>query len=235
MSEDHAFRFAVAAYNNEVMSNTWRIWSNNAEVYLAVRSLAGEFKSSLHSSGNFRHAFVSDAKAEPHIGRERDRAVSKWSRPNPQVPIATLLFQVIIPGAGLTTIPTASLPKHTTVVAPYSVGNVGYLSVQEFAATADVRPISFGTAESQVLDSWRLPTGTSICVTWHTFPLQPEQAAVLRTLPTQMSASGLAATSIYRTDPRYRSFILVENPDRVGRMLDIGFAPLQAWINSSAR
>ena len=68
MSEDHAVRIAVAASRNQSLSSIWRVWSNKNEVYLAIRSLASIFKTSLHSTGRYRHAFVRIEDSDTHQG-----------------------------------------------------------------------------------------------------------------------------------------------------------------------
>jgi hypothetical protein len=231
MAEDHAVRIAVGTSEAETMSSTWRVWSNNDEVYLAIRSLASIFKTSLHSSGLFRHAFVREQDSEKHQGPGKDRAVSKWSRPTPQDPSGTLMFQIIIPGLGLAVVPQQSLPKSTVIVPEYGVADVGYISVSEVDAEAASKPIRFGQTEATLLDSWRLPRGTVVQVTWHTYPLSPEQLPTMRGLPQMVNARLQSLPTSYKSDERYRMFFVIENTDGVGRLLDVGVKPLLRWAS----
>jgi len=152
MSEDHAVRIAVAASGNQ-LSSTWRVWSDKNDVYLATRSLSSVFKTSLHASGLFRHAFVRIEDSDLHHGPGRDRAVSKWSRPAPQNPSGALLFQIIIPGAGLAPIPNHVPDKNTIMVSPFAIDDVGYISVSELTVDAAPKSIRFDQTEARVLDS----------------------------------------------------------------------------------
>lgn len=232
MAEDHAVRVAVGASQSAAMSSTWRVWSNNDEVYLAIRSLASIFKTSLHSSGLFRHAFVREQDSEKHQGPGKDRAVSKWSRPIPQDPSGTLMFQVIIPGLGLEVVPQQVLHKSTVIVPQYGADDVGYISVSEVAADAASKPIQFGQTKATLLDSWSLPRGTVIQVTWHTYPMSPEQLPTMRGLPQMVNARLQSLHAADTNDARYRMFFVIENPDGVGRLLDVGVKPLLRWASN---
>ena len=54
----------VAGTDFEPRSAVWRIWSQQNEIYLARRDIASELKTSLHSSGIYRHAFTKQAQTK---------------------------------------------------------------------------------------------------------------------------------------------------------------------------
>ena len=74
----HVVRFA-AGEDPGAQSAVWRIFTHGDEIYVLPRYAGGELKTSLHASGNFRHAF-SEASAARIVG-ERDRAFRKWREP----------------------------------------------------------------------------------------------------------------------------------------------------------
>src|SRR5687768_11158057 len=94
-------RFAVVDDQDRPLSSIWRVWSDKHDVYAAVRKLGHEFKTSLHATGRYLHAFSTDAVAARFHEPGRDRAVLKWLRPDEQVPGGTLLLQIVIPEPGL--------------------------------------------------------------------------------------------------------------------------------------
>jgi hypothetical protein len=88
-------------------SNVWRIWTTRDEIYVAARSLAGEIKTSLHSSGLFRHAFTSQSTSQ--FVPDGDRAWFKWNEPATSPQGARLILEIVIPTDELTA-PTAEPP-----------------------------------------------------------------------------------------------------------------------------
>ena len=63
-------------------SGVWRIWATatKSDVYVAARALAGTLKFSLHESGDWRHQWVTKARALKFGGTE-DRLLDRWERP----------------------------------------------------------------------------------------------------------------------------------------------------------
>jgi hypothetical protein len=91
-------RVAVLDDNGDLRSAIWRVWSWKNDIYVAARSLASEIKTSIHSSGRARHAFVSPEKASHWRPPGVDRTLDKW-RLQPitaNCPIR-LLLQIVIP------------------------------------------------------------------------------------------------------------------------------------------
>jgi hypothetical protein len=73
-------RFAVGEPNRR--SGVWRIWapSNKSDVYIGIRTILGYQKWSLHESGDWRHQWVTEARAEEFTGRS-DRTIDRWQQP----------------------------------------------------------------------------------------------------------------------------------------------------------
>jgi hypothetical protein len=70
-------RFAVVE-GERALSSVWVAWRNKRDVYVAIRTIATKFKTSLHRSGTFRHAFVTDAESERFQRPGSDRAIAKY-------------------------------------------------------------------------------------------------------------------------------------------------------------
>lgn len=100
MRRERAIRVGMAE-DGVQLSAVWRIWLNGSDIYIAPRNATGAIKTSLHASGKFRHAFVTDEVAERFQPAGADRAFSKWGRPAPQVRGGTLLFQLLFPESEL--------------------------------------------------------------------------------------------------------------------------------------
>jgi hypothetical protein len=78
-------RFVVGQSGQQ--SSVWRVWADpgNSNVYLAVRTIIGYLKWSLHESNKWRHAWVDDEEAlrtAEELGHTGDRAFDKWDRPD---------------------------------------------------------------------------------------------------------------------------------------------------------
>lgn len=94
-------RFAVASAQG-LHSGLWSVWGSKSDYYFGARSIIGDIKVSLHQSGFCRIA-LNDARARTLIEQglipaEKDRAFTKWRKPNtPTVgtaQVATLIFPV---------------------------------------------------------------------------------------------------------------------------------------------
>lgn len=84
-------------------SGVWRIWATatKSDVYVAARALAGTLKFSLHESGDWRHQWVTKARALTFGGTE-DRLLDRWERP-PSGPSGwTRGLTIWIPGEDVT-------------------------------------------------------------------------------------------------------------------------------------
>ena len=82
-------------------SAVWRVHTHGDEIYVQSRYTGGELKTSLHRSGDFRHAFPRE-KAPKWVG-DGDRVVQKWGEPTPEPGNARLLLEVRMPTNELTT------------------------------------------------------------------------------------------------------------------------------------
>jgi hypothetical protein len=100
MAPDQVMRFAVGSVDGP-RSPTWRLWvpANKSDIYISRRSLAGEFKASLHESGKWRMGFTAEHEERPGslVSPGADRAVLKWDRPEPIVDHVTKAFSIVVP------------------------------------------------------------------------------------------------------------------------------------------
>jgi hypothetical protein len=85
-----------------------------SDVYLAARSVAGDFKVSLLSSGKWQIGFTaahgedrsSATRTPPSLKASHERIVDRWPRPSEMEPGLTKAFAVLIASAGVTLPPT---------------------------------------------------------------------------------------------------------------------------------
>jgi hypothetical protein len=103
VSNDSCTTRVVVGQDFGLRSMSWRIWSHRNEIYVPPRSLASEIKTSLHSSGRFRHPFTEQARSG--FAPDGDRAWFKWSEPEEFVAGARHLLEIVIPTDDLTTPP----------------------------------------------------------------------------------------------------------------------------------
>jgi hypothetical protein len=81
-------------------SSVWRFWVTKDEIYVAARDLGGEVKTSLHSSGRYRHAFSQEARSP--FAPSGDRAWFKWKEPTDFAKGGRLLIEIDVPTNELT-------------------------------------------------------------------------------------------------------------------------------------
>jgi hypothetical protein len=100
-------RFAVGVPEGP-RSSVWRIWTHNDEVYVSARALTTVLKISLHSSGDWRHAFTTEhvVAGSPFISPGQNRAIDRWERPSEFWPGVTMAFEIVVPSSEVTT------PRH---------------------------------------------------------------------------------------------------------------------------
>jgi hypothetical protein len=117
MTGKHQVVRVAVGFPDGPRSSVWRIWapppaSGKSDVYVAVRSLAGVFKASLHESGVYRSAFTSafetELGGESHLPKGT-RLIDRWPRPSHPGHGTTLAFQILIPTTDLR--PMTLLPE----------------------------------------------------------------------------------------------------------------------------
>ncbi|MBI2487101.1 MAG: hypothetical protein HYW01_09110 [Deltaproteobacteria bacterium] len=102
MSEGNTLRFAFGSSDGP-NSSIWRVWSNKNDIYVAVRYLAGDIKTSLHESGECQTSFTcefmeSDNKIKDQLfGR---RHIKTWQRKE-LFPSLYQLMDIVIPHSHL--------------------------------------------------------------------------------------------------------------------------------------
>jgi hypothetical protein len=157
-------------------SGVWRIWTEKNEIYVAPRSLVGEIKTSLHSSGKWRHGFARTARS-PFVP-SGDRAFYKWQRPSEFVKGATLALRIIVPADELTapSVEPAVTEKAKTVL--FAAPPNGWVSFVSLVLTAAGQPVDNHPgpeqADSVLLGSWALESGEKLWIVGHHQPLLPE-------------------------------------------------------------
>jgi len=174
-------------------SAVWRIWTSGDEVYVSPRSLASTMKTSLHSSGLFRHAFTDEAKSAwiP----DGDRAWFKWDEPAEFADGARLLLEIVVPTNDLT-VPSTEPPAEDKT---------------------KIRLIDPAPPPSGQVASWAMPTrGTLWVVASHHAPSDPQA----RRIEEGRALSGDAPVPASAIHPR--KYVWLHDPEsRVSRCLDL--------------
>ncbi len=83
LGQGKAIRVAVGRPNHQ--SSVWRFWARKNDVYAAIRTVAQEWKFSLHESGVWRYAetahFTGVSGPSPLLD-PTDRVIARWQRPS---------------------------------------------------------------------------------------------------------------------------------------------------------
>jgi len=165
---DFHIRFAVGN-PTEPRSSIWRVWtakSPKSDVYLAARSLAGTLKVSLHESGIWRSAFVSqNVPRFLHSSEDRSRRlIQEWSRPSELAPGVTLAFRIVVPTSDLTYSPLATSDQNKVVwIPPPAVTHLTEICI--FFTAPSVRVPSWPGGQSmgtKLLSSYPLASGETL-------------------------------------------------------------------------
>jgi hypothetical protein len=166
MAPKTAVRVAVG-HDFGPRSNVWRIWTTRDEVYVAARSLAGDIKTSLHSSGLFRHAFTAESKSQ--FVPQGDRAWFKWNEPTASAQGARLILEIVIPTDELTAPavePSAHEKSKIALVDPAPAGEMTVLSIliTDPGVVVPGFPVPEGNPPALLLASWPLQARGTVWV-----------------------------------------------------------------------
>lgn len=230
LPEDHAFYAAVVS-DGKALSGSWRFWSNRDDIYVGVTPLREEFKTSLHQSGNFRHAFTSKHIAEKVLGKGVDRAIDSWKKPAPTPEGVTWLLQIVIPGACLGVAPDHSLPEashHLPMPGADEVLIVGLLFMPPELLG---KKIKFDGAHLLVIDSWTLRNGTLVAIVCYIRPLPDILRRFMMGLSPAIAEGRKGVDSSKPGEHRFIQEIILSDGDaRV--TLDCQLDALEKWIAS---
>jgi hypothetical protein len=161
MGSENVVRIAVGT-DFGPRSNVWRIWTQNNELYVAGRSVAHELKTSLHSSGIYRHAFTDSAKAKYIADPNADRVLFRWTQPPLTEPGFRWVLEILVPTSELT-VPRAEPPESEKtkiqLIDPAPDGCATVLTIVETAAGLHVDgfPHPAGDPPAALVRKWTLP------------------------------------------------------------------------------
>nr|BFD91224.1 hypothetical protein KitaXyl93_25840 [Kitasatospora sp. Xyl93] len=148
-SKDNVVRFRTVAADGR-RSTTWRVFDRHgkSDVYLLSRPLGELAKVSLHESGRWRTAFVSQEVASRYFSPDVDRAFDKFSPPLDEVePGWVEAYAVLLPDSELQHYePEQSKGSVVELVSP-GAGHAVYVSVLLGAPGASPFPLSEGQNE----------------------------------------------------------------------------------------
>jgi hypothetical protein len=129
-------RFAVGPPDG-ITSNSWKCWVENSGVYICCRDNFREAKISLHTRGQWRMGFTSEAiKKNPALVRaNQNRAWRVWKEPPAQLPDTVLAFRLVFPTPELAVNPAQRAPKEWEKVIFIEAGPAGKMVVASLFVT----------------------------------------------------------------------------------------------------
>lgn len=212
------------------LSSIWRIWRCKRDIYVAIRNIASKFKTSLHGSKTFRHAFVNTHEADRLRAPGLDRAVLKWSRPSDQVPGGTLLFQIIIPGLGLEgRILNCPPPSNVVCLDRPASDQSLYVSVLETSPGTVTSDPRMADQPTRTLARWQTEEGGVVWVVSHlTHLLEGNRRFIQHVHDRARLAMRNSDPSAIHDAPgdapsELRGFMLLTPSDNVGQIMDLNF------------
>ena len=127
---------------------TWKCWIptgvGRSDVYLSCRELGYALKTSLHQSGNWHFAFLSQffgGNLDTSLDKLDGRFIKQWPRPRQIAPGVTLAFRIVTP--------------HSAVSIPFDVSL--YKSIAWIPAPPDNRAVEIDiifTAPDTLVSGW---------------------------------------------------------------------------------
>jgi hypothetical protein len=130
-------------------SASWTVFVNGStsDVYIAARPIAGKIKVSLHESGNWRHAFISDAMAAPFLPPGVDRAFDKFAPVGePMAPGWLLAYTIVLPESEL-----QPYPAERKQITPLAVAGPGSaVAVMILLGSASAAPVRWDPSLNEV-------------------------------------------------------------------------------------
>lgn len=107
-------------------ASVWRVWVRpDSSVYVSARAIAGQFKASLHATGDWRLGFQHIATGGHGLPDGRDRVVARFTPARELAPGITRAFTLITPWFAVWPRPGwPALPRGTVWIDPPAEGQV---------------------------------------------------------------------------------------------------------------
>jgi hypothetical protein len=163
---DPTIRFAVGTPAG-ARSSVWRVWAaQDGSIYVAARAIAGEFKASLHGSGDWRVGFTQESRARRKLlAPGRDRIIDRFSPPAETAPGMRRGFTIVIPW--LAVVESSGVGEMraagpVTWLEPLSEGQVTEVAMTVVAPTVRINDVGPGITRVGVIP---IPTGGTLWVT----------------------------------------------------------------------
>jgi hypothetical protein len=141
-----------------VTSNSWRVWTQKQNLYIACRDNFRETKVSLHASGRWRMGFTSEAVSkQPHlIAKNRNRAWDVWDIPEEDLPSPIAAFHLVFATSELAVLPEQRRSSDWKNVVFVEAAPAGKVTVGTLFITDTNAPVQHETGPSFVLARWSL-------------------------------------------------------------------------------
>ncbi len=226
----HVLRFA-AGDDPGPRSGVWRIFTYNDEIYVLPRYAGGELKTSLHSSGAFRHAFT-EAAAPRFVGDE-NRAFKEWREPRGEAGNLRLLLEVVMPTDELTA-PTEELTpaekRKIELLDPAPPGAATIVSLFLLPPGEDVdsdgKRVTYGPMV--LMENWRLPNRGSVLIFRSHQPLDARFASGIAAARSDIASQ--VHESLPAEEGHQRLMLLAHDDEKhVAMYLDLAATGLRAF------
>ena len=148
-------RFAVSDPNG-VSSNSWRVWKQKQDLYIACRDNFRETKVSLHASGRWRMGFTSEAIAkQPNlIAQGQNRAWDVWDAPKVDLSSPIAAFHLVFATSELAVSQEQRGLSDWKGVIFVEAAPAGKVTVATLFVTDTNTPVQHETEPSFVLALW---------------------------------------------------------------------------------
>jgi len=150
-------RFAIGDPSG-LSSNSWRVWRQKQDLYIACRDNFRETKVSLHGSGRWRMGFTSEAVAKQPdlITEKQNRAWEVWDAPQEISASPLAAFHLFFATTELAVHPNQRQADDWRDVIFVEAAPAGKVTVATLFVTQTATPVQHETEPSFVLAVWSL-------------------------------------------------------------------------------
>lgn len=174
------YRFRVQRANDE-RSQDWRVWIENAQIYLSPRSVGHQYKASFHSSGQCQVGLSSEIRRSLTADQKwagKSRLFSSW-----QAPVSfsrderVVLLELLFPGSYLDSVEAKAGKPVDLLPCPH-----GHLVSICLAKASLAEGVILSSPDNSFRELARLPCGNSctLSVLYRTLPETDEYRDYLR-------------------------------------------------------
>lgn len=208
-------RFATRD-NKGKQSGVYRLWSSNgkSDVYIAIRALGGEIKTSLHESGECQFSFTSNFIKDKEV-HNRYRHIKKWTRTDNLQLGLSLAFRIVIPSSEM--VSNSSISKKVIWINNNEDDTCVEIAILFSDEKVNIYDWPGKTSmNTKLIDSIKLPNGETVWIVYYMRSMENE----MEQLKDLKEKAYEMLTEEAKSIPYLRGFFFDVENDNSGKYID---------------